>query len=256
MDFGDPKAQQVFFDVYAGMPRAGPGSRACTARALSIAGALPRAPRLLDIACGPGMQTLDLAELLPDAGIVALDNHQPFLVEVARRAASRGAGGRVTTVRADMASIPFPSHSFDLVWCEGAAYIMGLESALRAWRPLLAPEGKLALTEAVWLRPDPPEPVRRCFASGYPGMADVPSCRKLVGDCGYALLDDFVLPEGAWRENYYEPMCARLAQLAPIYAGDLVGEAVLADFRAEIEMYERFAAYYGYVFLVMSARGV
>jgi SAM-dependent methyltransferase len=253
MDYDDPEVRRIFFELHSGLPREGPGSRACTARALSIAGALPAAPRVLDIACGPGMQTMDLAELLPGANIVALDNHAPFLAELERRARHSGAEGRVTTVRADMAAIPFPPGSFDLIWCEGAAYIIGFEKALRAWRPLLKPGGKLALTEAAWLRPDPPDSLRRWWLEGYPGMSDVESCRKLVRDCGYALLGDFVLPESAWWNDYYDPIRARLAQLSPKHAGHPVWDAVLQDHETEIDMYRRYASYYGYVFLVMQS---
>ena len=251
IDYNDPEVRRLFFELHSGLPREGPGSRACTARALAIAGSLPAAPRVLDIACGPGMQTMDLADLLPEAASVALDNHAPFLAEVDRRAAARGAGPRVTTVRADMAAIPFPSASFDLIWCEGAAYIVGVETALRQWRPLLRPGGKLALTEAVWLRPDPPDPLRRWWAEGYPAMRDVDSCRSLVRACGYTLLGDFVLPESAWWDDYYEPIRTRLAQLSPAYAGNPIWEAILQDHETEIETYRQYASCYGYVFLVM-----
>jgi ubiquinone/menaquinone biosynthesis C-methylase UbiE len=252
MDLDDPRVRRVFFDVHSGLPREGPGNRDCTARALALARPLPEWPRVLDVACGPGMQTMDLAALLPDAGIVAVDSHAPFLAEVQRRAVDGGAADRVATVLGDMAALPFPADSFDLVWCEGAAYIMGLAQALRAWRPLLSPRGRLALTEAVWLRPDTPEAVRRCWSADYPGMGDVESCRRLVRKCGYALRGDFVLPESAWWEDYYAPMQARLTQLAPRYAGDAVAEVVLSACREEIETYQKFAGYYGYVFLVMS----
>src|SRR6185312_16995079 len=154
MDFNDPQASRVFFDVHHGLPREGPGNRDCTARALALARPLPESARVLDIACGPGMQTMDLAALLPTASIVALDCHPPFLAEVQRRAVAGGAADRIATVLGDMAALPFPASSFDLIWCEGAAYVMGLAQALRAWRPLLRRGGRLALTEAVWLRPD------------------------------------------------------------------------------------------------------
>jgi hypothetical protein len=57
--------------------------------------------------------------------------------------------------------------------------------------------GRLALSELVWLRSDPPEEVRRFWSEGYPDMRDVQVCRDLVRDCGYQLLGDFVLPEAA-----------------------------------------------------------
>jgi SAM-dependent methyltransferase len=251
MDYNDPEVRRLFFELHSGLPREGPGSRACTARALAVAGALPPAARVLDIACGPGMQTMDLADLLPGAPIVALDTHAPFLAEVDRRAAARAVGARIATVCADMAAIPFPDAGFDLIWCEGATYLIGLENALRQWRPLLRPGGKLALTEAAWLRPDPPEGLRRWWAEGYPAMRDAESCRTLVRDCGYTLLGDFVLPESAWWDDYYEPLRARLAQLSPAYAGNPIWDAVVQDHQTEIDMYRQYASYYGYVFLVM-----
>jgi SAM-dependent methyltransferase len=253
MDFDDPQVRRIFFDVHRDLPREGPGDYDCTARALALARPLPAQASVLDIACGPGMQTLDLAALLPGARIVALDNHAPFLAEVQRRAVAGGAADRIATVLGDMAALPFPADSFDLLWCEGAAYLLGLARALRTWRSLLRAGGRLALTEAVWLRPDAPESVRRCWAADYPAMGDVESCRRMVRECGYALLGDFVLPESAWWQPYYMPMQERLAQLAPRYAGDAVAEAVLRACREEIEIYREFAAYYGYVFLVMAA---
>ncbi|NNG04934.1 MAG: class I SAM-dependent methyltransferase [Inquilinus sp.] len=251
MDFDDPKANAVFFDIHSGLPREGPGNRESTRRALDLARPLPDRPTVLDIACGPGMQTMDLAELMPDARITAVDNHPPFVEEANRRAAAGGVTDRVRAELGDMSSLDFTPGSFDLLWCEGAAYIMGVGAALRAWRPLLRHGGRLALTEAVWLREDPPDTVRRCWDE-YPGIGDIAACRTLVRECGYELLGDFVLPEAAWWDDYYTPMARRLERLAPRYAGDPVAQAVLDESREEIAVYRDHAAYYGYVFLVMA----
>jgi len=250
MNFDDPRARAVFFDVHSGLPREGPGSRESTRRALDLAGPLPDRPIVLDIACGPGMQTMDLADLLPDARITAVDTHLPFVEEANRRATAAGLGERVRAEPGDMRSLDFVPASFDLIWCEGAAYIMGVGNALKAWRPLLRPGGRLALTEAVWLRDDPPEPVRRCWLE-YPEMGDIEACRSLVRDNGYELLGDFALPEAAWWDDYYAPMHQRINRIAPNYVGDLVAEAVLDESREEIAVFQEYAAYYGYVFLVM-----
>ena len=255
MDFDDPRMLEVFFDLHSGLPREGPGSRESTERALGLAGELPKAAKVLDVGCGPGMQTMDLADLLPQAEILAVDSHAPFVAEVNRRARSRGLDTRVTAVCGDMTALSFAPASFDLVWCEGAAYSMGVANALHAWKPLLKPGGKLALSDAVWLRPDPPEAVRRMWAEGYPEMRDVAAWRALVRDCGYALLGDFVLPERAWWDDYYTPIERRLAELAPKYAGEPVAEAVLREERAELELHRNYAAYYGYAFFVMTPAG-
>jgi SAM-dependent methyltransferase len=96
-----------------------------------------------------GARTIDLARLLPEATIWAIDTHQPFVDETNWRTAALGVSDRVKALSGDTRSLQFPHSTFDLVWCEGAAYFMGVESALRAWKRVLRPAGRLALSEAV-----------------------------------------------------------------------------------------------------------
>lgn len=248
----DDSTREVFFTLHRDLPREGPGSRACTARALELARPLPDAPRVIDIGCGPGMQTMDLAELLPDASIVAVDLHPAFVEETQRRARERGVAHRVEARCADMTALPFDDASFDLAWCEGAAYIMGVPAALAAWRPLLRLGGRLALTEAVWLTADPPEEVRRMWHEGYPAMTDVPGCRAIIERAGYELRGDFVLPASAWWDEYYVPLQARIEALAAERQGDSVAARVLDEHRQEIAMYQHHGKHYGYAFFVMT----
>lgn len=254
MDFSDPRQREVFFEVHSGLPREGPGNRASTARALALASPLPDGPAVLDIGCGPGAQTIDLADLLPDATIGAIDLHEPYVAETNRRASERGVDRRVRAEVGDMTTLPYPPASFDLIWCEGAAYLMGVGEALRAWRPLLKRQGRLALSEAVWLRRDPPQEARR-FWLEYPAMADAEANRRLAHDAGYRLLGDFVLPERAWMDDYYTPIRRRLAELEPTCRTDPVAMAVLRECVAEIAGFEQYHAWFGYMFLVMTPAG-
>jgi cyclopropane fatty-acyl-phospholipid synthase-like methyltransferase len=68
---------------------------------------------VLDVACGPGAQTVDLAELLPCATVRAIDLHQPFVEEANRRARARGMAGRMSASCADMRSLEFAPGTFD-----------------------------------------------------------------------------------------------------------------------------------------------
>lgn len=250
----DEAVREVFFAVHRGLPREAPGSRDCTARALALAQPLPAAPRVLDLGCGPGMQTMDLAELLPRASLVAVDLHPGFVEETRRRAEARGVAHRVDARVADMTALPWGDASFDLVWSEGAAYAMGLPAALAAWRRLLRPGGRLALSEAVWLTADPPEAPRRFWQDAYPAMTDVPGCRAIFERAGFRPCGDFVLPASAWWE-YYEPLRARLEVVAAERPGDPAVERVLAEHRREIAMYERHGDAYGYAFFVAAREG-
>lgn len=250
MDFSDPAQRSVFFELHSGLPREGPGDLASTRRAVELALAdATRRLAVLDAGCGPGMQTLHLAGLLPAAAIVALDLHLPFLIELTRRAAHAGVASRVTAIRGDMARLPVAAASIDLVWCEGAAYQIGVANALAGWRRVLRAGGRAAFTEAVWLRDRVPDAVRE-FWSEYPAMGDAQTTRELIGAAGFELLGDFLLPQGAWWDDYYRPLAARLEQLVPRHRQDRTASNVLQESRREIDIFLRHGDCYGYQFFV------
>lgn len=250
MDFSDPAQRAVFFDVHKGLPREGPGDRASMARALALVGALPPAPNILDIACGPGGQTLDLAELIPDGQITAVDAYPPFLRDLENAAANRSLAHRIRTLRGDMTNLPFEPASFDLIWCEGAAYIMGFSAALAAWKPLLKPGARLALSEPVWLKAERPARVN-AFWEAYPAMLDVAGVRSRAQNEGYMVVGDFVLPEEAWWTHYYGPLEQRLGEVERRLVGDAVAQTVLDGIRLEIDLHRHHSDTYGYLFLVL-----
>lgn len=242
--------RQVFLDVHSQLPREGPGNRASTTRALEAAQPLPLGARVLDIGCGPGMQTLDLAELMPGAVIRAVDLRPANVTEAASRVRAAGLGERVTVEVADMQALPYPARTFDLIWCEGAAYVMGVADALESWRPLLAPDGRLAFTDLVWLTDAVPPELKRWWASAYPDMGSIARGLERARLAGYRILDHFVLPEAAWWDDYYGPMERRIEQLRPRYRDDKAANAVLEACQREIDYYRKWSAHYGYLFIV------
>ena len=52
---------EYFFELFGDLPRQGPGCGEATLRALELLKDLPPQPKVLDIGCGSGMQTLILA---------------------------------------------------------------------------------------------------------------------------------------------------------------------------------------------------
>jgi len=86
------------------------------------------------------MQTVELAKL-SDGQITAVDSHQPFLDELRVAAEKAAVSSQINAVKGDMFDLKYPSGSFDVVWCEGAIFIIGFEKGLREWRPLLVDGG-------------------------------------------------------------------------------------------------------------------
>ncbi len=250
----DPDLFDVFLEIQHGLPRQGPGCDESTLRALSLCGELPAGVRVLDIGCGPGMQTVALARAL-DGTVTAVDLLPAYLRELERRATRDEVAFRIAALVADMRALPFAAESFDLLWCEGAAYIAGFETALAAWRSLLRPGGRLAVTELVWLRPHPPAPLVGFWNAEYPAVRDVETRLEALRAAGYDPLGHFTLPDTAWWEHYYAPLAAKLPALRARYAGDRSARALLDTTEREIELRRRFPDWYGYEFFVARRAG-
>lgn len=104
---------------------------------------LSHSQRLLDVACGPGNFTAQLAENLSTAGLaIGLDISEPMLT----RAVHDNSGPQVCYVRGDAHHLPFDDATFDAVCCFGALYLMPepfqvAEEMVR----VLKPGGRIAL---------------------------------------------------------------------------------------------------------------
>lgn len=235
---------EALFALHDGLSRQGPGSDATTRRLLAAAGPLPAHPRILDAGCGPGAAALLLAA---EAGAVvtAVDLHQPYLDELTAEAARRGLSGQISAVNGSMDRLPFPDHSFDVIWAEGSVYTVGFDTALRAWRRLLTPGGVLAITEIEWTGADPDAEVRAYWDAAY-------SLRTHAGNtdaarsAGYRVHAHWPLPETDWWQEYYTPLTERMRHMDADRPG--MREA-LTGLQAEITMRDqhghdyRYAAY-------------
>jgi ubiquinone/menaquinone biosynthesis C-methylase UbiE len=241
---------QIFLDVQSGLPRQGPGCRESTLKALAICHSICRPQLILDIGCGPGMQTVDLANIV-DGRFVALDTGAEYLVQLAERSEEAGVSNRVERVIADMAALPFPTSTFDLIWAEGSAYIMGVENALTYWKAFLKPSGCIAFSELVWLTPNPDADVREFFGDEYPAMKTIDGVLAGICETSLEVIAHFTLPDPAWWDHYYTPLKSKLPALFAKYQGDQDALAVIETTKREIETRERFASDYGYTFFVV-----
>jgi ubiquinone/menaquinone biosynthesis C-methylase UbiE len=160
----DRRLLNVFFEVQRGLPRQGPGCDESTLQALALC-RLPERPAILEIGCGPGMQNVELAKAA-GGRITAVDTSPEYLHELAERAKAAGVADRIDIVNGDMHDLPVAPASFDAIWSEGAAYIMGFRNALAAWWQFLKSDGVIAVTELVWLQPGPPAEAAAFFSSG------------------------------------------------------------------------------------------
>jgi SAM-dependent methyltransferase len=241
---------RYFYEIYEAIPRQGPGDRDSTLRAVRLLPALSSGHRVLDIGCGTGAQTLDLARST-QARVVAVDNHESFISRLTERVADLGLEDRVTAAVGDMNDLRFPDGSFDVVWCEGAIFVIGFAKGLATWRRLLTPGGHLVVSELCWLRADHPAEVEAFFRAEGADIAELDVRRKAIVDTGYRLVGDFVLPATGWWDNYYVPLQAELERFRVRYARDQEALDVAAGSQREIDLYRKYPEQFGYGFFVM-----
>ena len=124
------------FILHRDIPREGPGSDEATRDAIRRSPPLPPTPRILDLGCGPGKQTLVLARHY-QTPIIAVDFHAPYLADLRRSAEAEGLYELVRTRLGRMEELDEQPDTADLIWIEAAIYIVGFKAGLRLWYPLL-----------------------------------------------------------------------------------------------------------------------
>jgi len=202
----------------------------------------------VEFGCGGGSATMILAST--NAHVTAVDIHQPFLDAVDSKARCAGVQSNIMTLQADMADPPLPDGAFDLVWSEGAAYIIGFEAAIRRWRRLLRSGGHIAVSEVAWLSESRPSELSHFWSSAYPAITSIEQNELILRSAGYQPLAHFVLPPRDWSEEYYAPLRSELAIFREERKGDSSAEAFANDVDQEIGLWTKYHDYYGYVFFV------
>lgn len=209
-----------------------------------------RNPGILDIGCGPGGPTRELARI--SGGMVTgIDLHYPYLARLKKAATEKRLSSRIQVVLGSMDALPFFESAFDILWEESSIYLMGFERGLREWKQYISPDGFAAVNEITWLRDDPPDEINEFWQANYPEITTITGNLKIISECGYELIDYFPLPEDAWWEGYYRPLEKRLKLLRKKYHDHPDNLSVIEEEQKEIELYRKYYRCYGSVFFVM-----
>jgi len=241
---------ELLIDLHLDGERQGPGDARETRLAISLSGlGDARGLKIADIGCGTGASTLLLAREL-DAQITAVDFLPEFLAMLDSAAKRAGLSNRITTLAASMDALSFDEQSLDAIWSEGAIYNMGFEDGVKAWRRFLKPGGVLAVSELSWFTSERPAELERHWKDAYPGVDTASAKMAILEANGFAPVGYFPLPERCWLENYYRPMQARFADFLSRNGASEAAQAIVEAEKAEIALYEKFSAFYGYGYYI------
>lgn len=172
-------------------------------RLLDVAG-IRRGQKVLDIGCGCGATTMEIAQRVGGSGrAVGLDISRPMLARARERSEDKGVTN-IAFIEADAADYDFPVNEFDVVTSRfGTMFFVDPGPAFKNLRTALKPGGCLAficwraLAENPWAAvpvaaaapflelPPPPAP-------GEPGpfsMADAGHVRQTLESAGYTRIE-------------------------------------------------------------------
>lgn len=238
----------IMTDIFYDVPRQGPGSLDSMTRVIKACKGVPDKPFVLDLGCGTGTHTLELAQKI-DGHVIAIEFIERFVDELRMKSRQLNLGDRIQAQVGDMSALDFQPNSFDLIWSEASAYSIGFVNALVYWHQFLKPEGYLAVSELVWLKDNPPEAIQAFWADEYPDMQSVEKVQLLFAQNGYEIVEQFTLPDDDWW-LYYKPLEAKLPKLYEQYHADTFALDIIKGLEVEIDMRRRFSEWYGYQFFV------
>ena len=190
------------------------------------------APTILDIGCGSGVPSLELARQC-NGKIIGLDIDMFLLDFFEEKIQNAGLSDRVITVRCSMFELDFPDESFDVIWAEGSIAVIGFRKGIRYWRQFIKPGGHLV---------------------GFDVSKGLNEKFKHITSSGYDLVDHFeVAGEVFWTE-YYIPLQKRINDMRIEFGEDTNALMVLDKVQSEINMVKRDPSKFGSTFFIIQKK--
>lgn len=149
-------------------------------------------PHILDVGCGSGIPTIELAQL-SNARIIGIDIDQRALEKFNEKIKKFNLSDRVKTLKCSLLDMDFPSENFDIIWAEGVIQFIGFERALNEWYRMLKNNGFIVMHD------DLSEKERKL---------------KIIPKYGYKLINYFQLPDKAWWNDYFKPLELEIEKLS------------------------------------------
>jgi ubiquinone/menaquinone biosynthesis C-methylase UbiE len=186
-------------------------------------------PCILDIGCGSGVPTIELAGLC-NGYIIGFDTDQIQLEKLSRKISESGLSDRVEVMNLSIHELDFPDEKFDIIWSEGSIFLVGFERGLREWKRFIKPKGFLVVHD------ENKNTVRKF---------------EIISKLGYDLLEHFYISDDTWMNEYYLPLEKEIQKVRGEHVIDQKLLRELDKQQQEIDTVKMNPSLYGSVFYIM-----
>ena len=189
-------------------------------------------PRVLDIGCGSGIPTMELARLT-NGEIIGLDINEVLLNVLIGKIEKAGLSDRVKAMKCSIFDMEFPDESFDIIWAEGSIWVISFKRGLQEWKRFLKPNGFMVIHDE---------------------KGNIKGKLGQISNCGYELLDHFILNEDTWWAEYFAPLEKLICETRTTDPDDQKVLEALHNAQWEIDMFKKNPQKNSSVFFIMKKR--
>jgi ubiquinone/menaquinone biosynthesis C-methylase UbiE len=174
-------------------------------------------PRILDLGCGTGVPTIEMAGLT-DGKIVAVDVNQESLDVFRNKIDILNLKDRISIVQNSVINTHLFENHYDIILAEGILHIIGFEKGLRIFTRLLKSNGYFMIHDEYRYE-------KRKL--------------KVIAKYGYELVKFFILDEKIWWDEYFGFMEKKIMDLERTYADTSGSEELFRPLKNEIAIFRK-----------------
>ena len=174
-------------------------------------------PLILDIGCGTGVPTIELARL-SHGFITAIDINNNSLKILNKKIKEHHLEKQIKTKQCSIEALDFPQESFHIIWAEGSIAAFGFEKGVKEWSQILKSDGFLVIHDEA---------------------GNIPEKIKSLEANNLNLQYHFIISYKVWWEKFYRPFEEHLNVLRIKYNNNEVALKKIDSDQVEIDMFKK-----------------